>query len=266
MINKKLQQKLDSIRSHRVFDITVISVIIIAAITVGLKTHSMPEWLFQFITIFDIVITIFFVLEVSIRMACEDKIRNFFKNGWNIFDFTIVIISLIPVADSEMALVGRLLRIFRVLRLISFIPELRKLVEILIKTIPKMGYVIVLVFIIFYIYAVIGSILFHDINPTLWGDASISMLTLFRVATFEDWTDVMYQTMAVYPLSWIYYLSFIFIAVFTLLNMMIGVILDVFLNENRECDTLQKSADSVDARLNKIEQTLNEINYRLTKK
>ena len=86
-----------------------------------------------------------------------------------------------------------------------------------------MGYIGLLMFVIFYIYAAIGSMLFTDINETLWQDLSIAMLTLFRIATFEDWTDVMYETMAVYPLSWVYYLSFIFLTAFIFLNMMVTI-------------------------------------------
>ena len=87
-------------------------------------------------------------------------------------------------------------------------------------------------FIIFYIYAAIGSTLFEDINPTLWGDITISMLTLFRVMTFEDWTDVMYETMEVYSLSWFYYLTFIFFTAFAFLNMVIGIVVNVMEREN----------------------------------
>jgi voltage-gated sodium channel len=87
-------------------------------------------------------------------------------------------------------------------------------------------------FIIFYIYAAIGSTLFEQINPVLWGDIAISLLTLFRVMTFEDWTDVMYETMEVYPLSWFYYLSFIFFTAFAFLNMVIGIVVNVLEEES----------------------------------
>jgi voltage-gated sodium channel len=96
----------------------------------------------------------------------------------------------------------------------------------LFKLIPE-HYTSLLMFIIFYIYGAIGSMLFSAIDESLWGDVAISMLTLFRVATFEDWTDIMYATMAVHPLSWIYYLTFIFLTAFVFLNMMIGSILEV---------------------------------------
>ncbi|KAG1648424.1 Glutamine--tRNA ligase [Nymphon striatum] len=125
-----------------------------------------------------------------------------------------------------MVLLARLVRIFRVLRLISIIPELRILISALIKALPPMGYVLLLMFIMFYIYAAVGSLLFDDINKVLWGDIAVSMLTLFRVVTFEDWTDVMYETMEVYPLSWMYYLSFIFLNAFVFLNMMIGIVIE----------------------------------------
>ena len=133
-----------------------------------------------------------------------------------------MIVSLIPIEDSEMAILGRLVRIFRVLRMISIIPELRILINSLVKALPQLGYVMLLMFIIFYIYAAVGTTFFAPINEVLWGDISISLLTLFRVMTFESWTSVMYESMEVYPLSWIYYLSFIFFTAFAFLNMVIG--------------------------------------------
>lgn len=107
-----------------------------------------------------------------------------------------------------------------------------------------MGYIVLLMFIIFYIYAAIGSVMFSHINPTLWGNISIAMLTLFRVATFEDWTDVMYETMSEFPLSWIFYLSFIFFTAFVFLNMMIGVVLDVMQREQSEFHRESGEAES----------------------
>jgi len=112
------------------------------------------------------------------------------------------------------------------------VPELRLLVNALIKAMPRMGYIVLLMFVIFYIYGAVGSIMFENINSILWGDVSIAMLTLFRIATFEDWTDVMYETMDVYPISWLYYLSFIFFTAFIFLNMMVGTVLDVMNKEH----------------------------------
>jgi len=89
-------------------------------------------------------------------------------------------------------------------------------------------------FIIVYIFAAVGTILFADVNEFLWGDIAVSMLTLFRVMTFEDWTDVMYETMELYPLSWIFYLTFIFLNTFAFLNMLIGIVVNVMEQERAE--------------------------------
>ncbi|MEW8223757.1 MAG: ion transporter, partial [Candidatus Thiodiazotropha taylori] len=204
----QLQQQFIQLRENKIFETFVILVIVISALMIGAKTYPIPASAAQVLRLLDIGITIFFLVEIIIRMIAEQSLKRFFSKAWNVFDFLIVTASLIPVDDSEAALLGRLLRVFRVLRLVSIIPELRVLLNAFVTAIPRMGYVSLLMFIIFYIYAAIGSMFFHQINPELWGNITIAMLTLFRIATFEDWTDVMYETMDVFPLSWFFYLSF----------------------------------------------------------
>ncbi len=104
-----------------------------------------------------------------------------------------------------------------------------------------MGYVVLLMFIIFYIYAAVGSYLFADINPFLWDNIATSMLTLFRVMTFEDWTDIQYETMEVYGWSWIYYMTFIFLTAFAFLNMVIGIVINVMDKEGRKVELGQEN-------------------------
>lgn len=260
----RLQATLKKIDSSNLFQGVVIAVILLSALLIGAKTHKLSPAAMSILAMLDIAVSIFFVVELSIRfLACKQK-KRFFHNGWNIFDTIIVIGSLIPTGGTGV-LLARLLRIFRVLRLVSMVPELRQLINALLKAIPKMGYIALLMFVIFYIYAAIGSMYFHKINEFLWGDVSIAMLTLFRVATFEDWTDVMYETMEVYPLSWIYYLTFIFLAAFIFLNMMVGTILEV-MNEEHESARAQSHGESDEgaepasrAQIEKLEQELAEI-------
>jgi len=232
----EFQHRFQTIRDNKLFEVFVIAVIIFSSLMIGIRTYELNPTFETILVTLDYAVTLFFVIEISIRMAAEDRLRDFFKKGWNIFDFVIVVVSLIPLDDSQYALIARMLRLFRVMRLISFIPELRVLVSALITALPRMGYVALLMFIIFYLYAVIGNLLFSHINPTLWGDLGISLLTLFRVATFEDWTDVMYETMAVYTLSWMYYISFIFFSAFVFLNMMIGIVVDVLDEEHKKME------------------------------
>ena len=229
-----LQECFIQLKNNRLFEWGVIGIIIFSALLIGVQTYNIPLIYLQVLKILDLGVTIFFLIEISIRFLSEKNKKDFLKSGWNIFDTLVVIISLIPIQDSEMVLLARLIRIFRVLRMVSVIPELRILLNSLIKALPQLGYVVMLMFIIFYIYAAIGSTLFASINNDLWGDISISMLTLFRVMTFEDWTDVMYETMQVHPLSWLYYISFIFLTTFAFLNMVIGIVVNVMEEENRK--------------------------------
>lgn len=258
------------VRNNKIFESFVILVIVASALVIGAKTYRIDPVLARVFEVMDLAITIFFLVEILIRMLAERSLPAFFKKGWNVFDFLIVTASLIPVEESEMALLGRLLRIFRVLRLVSIIPELRVLLNAFLNAIPRMGYVSLMMFIIFYIYAAMGSIFFGKINPILWDNIAVSLLTLFRVATFEDWTDVMYETMAVYPLSWMYYLSFIFIVAFIFLNMMIGIVLETLQREHEEYNRSQGEGEAgevhwiknhtelIEARLDRIEALLKE--------
>ena len=261
---RHVQNRLKKIDSSPIFQWSVITVIVLSALLIGAKTHQLPPQAAKLLSFLDSAITVFFVFEITIRfIAFKDK-RSFFKNGWNIFDTVIVIGSLVPDGGSGV-LLARLLRVFRVLRLVSMVPDLRLLINALITAIPRMGYIALLMFVIFYIYAAVGSILFNEINKTLWGDVSISMLTLFRVATFEDWTDVMYETMVVHPMSWIYYLTFIFLTAFIFLNMMVGTILEVMAqeHENFRAEGHGESAEGGEpasrAQIEKLEAELTEI-------
>jgi voltage-gated sodium channel len=264
----QVQRRLKQVDSSPIFQWSVITVIVLSALLIGAKTHDLPEQVVSLLSFLDSAITVFFVIELTIRFIAFPNKKTFFKSGWNVFDTIIVIGSLIPAGGSGI-LLARLLRVFRVLRLVSMVPELRLLINALLKAIPRMGYIALLMFVIFYIYAAIGSILFHQINEVLWGDVSISMLTLFRVATFEDWTDVMYETMAVHPMSWVYYLTFIFLTAFIFLNMMVGTILEVMgqEHENFRAEAHGESAEGGEpasrAQIEKLEQELREIKAML---
>jgi len=228
------RDRFERLRTNKAFELTVITIIVVSALLIGAKTYEEEVSRFQEVMLWlDVAVTVFFLVEILIRMAAEKRLRDFFRKGWNIFDFIIVTASLIPMDDSEMVLLARLLRIFRVLRLVSMIPELRLLIAALFKSIPRMGYVALLMFIIFYIYGAIGSFLFASVDEQLWGNISLAMLTLFQVATFESWaTAVLYPTMEHYPYAWIYFLTFIFLNAFIFLNMMIGIVLDVMQKES----------------------------------
>ena len=221
------------LNSSRIFQFIVITIIILNAITLGVSTYELNAYITNSIKILDYLITIFFVIEILIRFIGEPKKINFFKNGWNIFDTLIVLVSLIPIPNNSSFLLLRLLRVFRILRIISVIPELKLIIEALLGSIKRVFYVGLLLFIILYIYATIGSILFNIDIPQRWGDVGVSMITLFQVLTLSSWEQVMLPLQEIYWWAWIYFFSFIIICGITMLNLLIAILVDVVINQKK---------------------------------
>ena len=222
------------IRNSNFFNTLVISVIIASALYAGVSSYDIPSQYVYLLEFFDYAITIFFTIEILIRMIAERSLIKFFKEGWNVFDFIIVTISLIPVGGSESVFVARLLRIVRILRIITVIPAFRHIIEALIKTIPRVGFIALLMFIFIYIWAALGTLFFEDSDPEHWANIGVAMLTLVQVATYDDWGMIMSRILDDYPIAWLYFVTFIIVNAVVLLNMVIGVIVDVMTTEARD--------------------------------
>ena len=167
-----------------------------------------------------------FVVEALIKMAAVwPRLRDYFADGWNLFDFTVIAVSLLP-STGELATLARLARLFRVLRLVSALPELRLIVATLIRSVPGMFNVLALMSIIFYVYGVAGYHLFRDIDPTHWRTLGIALLSLFRIVTLEDWTDIMYAALDHYWWAWAYFVSFVVVGTFVVINLFIAVVIN----------------------------------------
>ncbi len=219
-------EKVQEIRDARWFSNLTTIIIIAYASILGFKTLDEVENQYDlFLRIADYFVTIYFVFELAIKMVAEKRFLNFFKSGWNLFDFIIVAVTLLPLESSNLAAIARLMRVFRILRLFTARPELKAIIDMLIRAIPSIIDIVILMFIIFYIYAIIGSFFFMNLPSGLWENFLVSMLTLFRVLTFEDWTDVMYEAMEVYPWAWVYFVSFVIIAAFVFFNLFVAVII-----------------------------------------
>ncbi|MDF1875902.1 ion transporter [Sulfurimonas sp. SAG-AH-194-I05] len=257
-----LKAHLRVVRESKWFSNLTTIIIILYSSLLGFKTLGEIEndysLLFQF---FDYFVTVYFLVELIIKMAAEKNFFDFFKSGWNIFDFIIVTVTLIPLDDSTMAAVARLFRIFRVLRLITARPELKKIIDMLIGAIPAIVDIVILMFIIFYIYAILGNFLFEGVESGLWENLLISMLTLFRILTFEDWTDVMYEGMEVHPWSWIYFVSFVIIAAFVFYNLFVAVIIGEMekINSKDIEDEIHADSKKLDLILKQMEALQEEV-------
>ena len=222
------------IRNSKFFNTLVISVILASALYAGVSSYDIPSDYVYLLEFFDYGITIFFTIEILIRIVAEKSLVKFFKDGWNVFDFIIVTISLVPVGGTESVFVARLLRIIRILRIVTVVPAFRHIIEALIKTIPRVGFIALLMFIFIYIWGAIGTLIFGELEADRWGNIGVAMLTLMQVATYDDWGAIMGDVIGVYPMSWIYFISFIIINAVVLLNMVIGVIVDVMTIEAKQ--------------------------------
>ena len=222
-----MKDRANQIVSAPWFERVIIGFILINGIILGMETS--PSLVAQhggLLHLGNHVILGIFILEAILKMiAVAPQVDRYFRDGWNVFDFSVIVFSLIP-ATGEFAMIARLARLLRVLRLISTIPELRLIVSTLVRSIPSMMHVMTLMSVIFYIYAITGYQLFHEHDPTHWRSLGISLLTLFRVVTLEDWTDIMYKAMEFHHLSWLYFVSFVVLGTFIVINLFIAVVIN----------------------------------------
>ena len=213
----------DIIESPR-FDWAIITVIIISAISLGLETWPYAVSMAGSVLLWiDRVALLVFTVEMLAKLWVYRQ--RFFTSGWNIFDISIVAISWIPSIGPLAVL--RALRILRVLRLISVVPQMRTVVGALFKSLPGMVSVIAVLMLIFYVSAVISTKLFGQAFPQWFGGLGESMYTLFQIMTLESWSmGIVRPVMDVYPLSWLFFVPFVMITSFAVLNLFIALIVN----------------------------------------
>lgn len=257
-----------SIVESKWFNSFIIWTIIAAGILVGIQTYGdrVAEW-HDLIHNLDMIILWIFTIEAILKIIAEgNRPLNYFKDPWNIFDFLIVVVCwaahFMPGVDAGYVAVFRLARVLRVLRLVSTMPQLKLLVDAMLKSIPSMGYVGMLLLLLFYIYGAMGVFLFGENDPIRFGDLGTSILTLFQITTMEGWADIMYVNMwgcdhGVYGIencdnpvanpigAIIYFISFVMIGTMIVLNLFIGVIMNSMEEVNNEQQLEQKIQNQV---------------------
>lgn len=217
------------------FQAFIIGVIVVNAVLVGLETDT--DLANQYRATFDLVnqaIIAIFVAELLIRMVSYlPRPQRFFADGWNVFDFVIVGLSVLP-AGGSFATVARLARLLRVLRLVSVFPELRLIVGTMLRSLGSMGSVVVLLALVVYVYSVLGYHLFSAVDPAHWGDLGLSVRTLFEVLTLEGWLELQAAVLPAVPGAWLFFASYVLLAVFIVVNLFIAVVLNNLENVKAE--------------------------------
>ena len=234
----------------------IIGVIIFNAILLGLETS--PEVMGAAGTIIlalDWICLAIFVIEIALKLVAHGA--RFFRSGWNVFDFLIVGIALMPATHGLSVL--RALRILRVLRVISAAPRLRRVVEGFVTALPGMGSVFLLMGIIFYIGAVMATKLFGASFPEWFGTLGASFYSLFQIMTLESWSmGIVRPVMDVYPYAWLFLVPFIMVTTFAVVNLLVGLIVNSMQDAHAEESNAATDAyrDEVLDRLRKIEERL----------
>ncbi|WP_082688782.1 ion transporter [Ruegeria marisrubri] len=250
------RQRLCALTEAPAFGQFITGVILFNAVVLGMETS--PALMASYgvaIKFLDGLCLTIFIAEIAMKLVARG--HRFFLNGWNLFDFAVVSIALVPSGQGLSVL--RALRILRVLRVISVAPRLRRVVEGFIQALPGMGSVFLLMTIIFYIGAVIATRLFASAFPEWFGDLGLSAYTLFQIMTLESWSmGIVRPVMEVYPYAWMFFVPFIMITTFAVVNLLVGLIVNSMQDAHHAEDEVKTDAyrDEVLERLDSIERRL----------
>ena len=261
------------------FNYFIFSLILLSAVIIGLETYpDLAKKHYDLLSLVDQLIIALFTIEIALKIISNGKKPwLYFSDPWNVFDFVIVAVCLIPFNDTHYFAVFRILRVLRILRMITVFPKLRLLISALIKSIPSMGYILMLIGVLFYVYAIVGVFLFGATDPMHFGDLHHAFVTLFKILTLEGWTDIMnahifgksvennMQIISIWP--FFYFSSFILIGAMIIMNLFIGVIMNSMEESKKELsqelnDIKYKENDTEELYKHIIER-LNELNHEI---
>ena len=241
-----MAQTLRRIVGSTAFDTVIIAVILANAVVLGLQTY--PDVVAEHGDTLDLLNGVFlgiFVVELLLRIGSYGRRpQDFFRGGWNIFDFIVVGSAFLPVVRESSTLL-RLARLLRVVRIVRLLPDLRILLQGVVRSLPPLFSMTMLVTLLLFVYGMIGWLLFGDELPDDWGTIGAAMLTLFVMLTLENFPAYMDAGMSVHPWSWIYFVTFVLIAAFMVLNVLIGIVLNS-MEEAREIERRRALGADVD--------------------
>jgi voltage-gated sodium channel len=214
----------------------ILVVIIANAVVLGLQTYEEIESRYgDLLNLLNDLFLAIFVVELVLRIgAYGRRPREFFRDGWNVFDFVVIGVAFVPGIRESSTLL-RLARLLRVVRVVRILPELRVLVTGVVRSLPPLGSMLLLTTVLLFVYGMLGWLLFADEIPQDWGNIGRAMLSLFVLLTLEDFPRYMEAGMEVHPWSWIYFVTFVLITVFIVINVLIGIVLNS-MEEARELE------------------------------
>ncbi|GAA0478363.1 hypothetical protein GCM10009096_20340 [Parasphingorhabdus litoris] len=231
-------QKIKILIESSLFQNAIMAVIVVNAIVIGLETSAEVMASFgPFLVMLDQIAITIFVIEILLKLLVYRL--QFFRSGWNNFDFVIVSAALLPLGGNFAIL--RALRIVRAFRLVSAMPKMRQVVQGLLSAIPSMGSVILLLGLIFYVASVMATKLFGASFPQWFGSVGASLYSLFQIMTLESWSmGIVRPIMEVYPWAWAFFVPFVLVTSFVVLNLFIAIIVNAMHEEADEEQSAQR--------------------------
>ena len=261
-----MREQIKSIVASSLFQNFIIALIILNGITLGLETYeSITAKYGSYISLFDKFVIAIFTIEIILRIYVYRV--AFFKDGWSLFDFFIVVISLLPSGSGFE--VFRILRVLRIFRLVTVVPQMRKVVTALLSTIPGMLSVAGLMALFFYIFAIMATQLYGKTFPQWFGDLGESFYTLFQVMTLESWSmGIVRPIMEQHPYAWVFFIPFIFIVTFIMINLIVAIVVDAMNELNKTSqnileDDIQKSKEDMVSEIRELKREINELKEML---
>jgi voltage-gated sodium channel len=266
---RRITQFVESPRVERF----IIALILVNAVTLGLETSaSATAQAGGLIYTLDWIILTLFVIEIGLRITGRGW--NFFKDPWSLFDFSVVAIALVP-AGADYAVL-RALRVLRVLRLLTMVPQMRRVIAALLAAIPGLSSIILVLILVFYVFAVMATNLFASEYPQWFGTIGHSMYTLFQIMTLESWSmGIVRPLMQTHPYAWMFFIPFILVATFTMLNLFIAIIVNAMQSQTEQetektVAAVEHATDQVDAHLHadirKIESEIRALRALIEKR
>ncbi|MDH5516660.1 MAG: ion transporter [Gammaproteobacteria bacterium] len=254
-----MRHRIKTLIEHQYAQRLIVTLILINAVLLGLETSdAMMSQSGGFILALDQLILLLFVIEITLRIYVYRF--SFFRDPWSLFDFSVVAIALIPASGPFAVL--RALRVLRVLRLLTMVPSMRRVVGALLAAIPGLGSIGLMLLIFYYVFAVIATNLFGSTHPEWFGTLGDSFFTLFQIMTLESWSmGIARPVMEVFPYAWLFFVPFILIATFTMLNLFVAIIVSAMQTyseaEHQETVlTLQQTQENIETNLNQEIQLL----------
>ena len=236
------KHRLENLMFSQRMEIFITTLIIVNAVVLGILTYQFSDAagksLIHFLVKLDIFIATIFVLEMALKIFASGK--KFFTSGWNCFDFIVIAVSIFGSAHP--LTIVRSLRVLRTLRLVKRVPSMRIVIESFIRALPGIGSVLTVLVLMTFIFSVIGTQLYGTLAPDLFGTLHASAFTLFTILTLEGWPDVARQVMIHSPGAWVFFMGYIAINSFVILNLIIAVTVDA-MHKEYDCEAEEERED-----------------------